>query len=276
MIKTHLALILILSLFLFISHKPPKEDDYVQSESFRIVTYNIRHGSGGQDNTVDLSRIAKQIRDLQADVVFLNEVDNRWARSGYVDQAVELSRLTGLPYMYYAPALTTAKPFSEYGNLFLSKVPISDYRCITLPQLGLEPRNLALIQIEVSGIPITIWGTHLSTNRTERRAQIDAITEHAGAERISLLLGDFNTPSDQDEILPLLISGWKDPWSFLNIEENYTYPSQNPQYRVDYIFTSPDVLRAVSDIRVIPSTASDHFPVVIDINLSVLKTTLGF
>ena len=40
----------------------------------RVMTYNIHHGEG-VDGNVDIDRIAKVIRDANADIVALQEVD---------------------------------------------------------------------------------------------------------------------------------------------------------------------------------------------------------
>ncbi len=53
----------------------------------RVATYNI-HAGAGQDNVFDLDRTAAAIRDLDADVIGLQEVDVHWgARSDFADEA---------------------------------------------------------------------------------------------------------------------------------------------------------------------------------------------
>ena len=61
----------------------------------RILTYNIHHGEG-LDGRIDLPRIAAVIAAQRPDLVALQEVDRNARRSGGVDQAAELGRLTGL------------------------------------------------------------------------------------------------------------------------------------------------------------------------------------
>ena len=63
----------------------------------RVMAYNIKHGRGN-DGRVDIDRIAEVIKRLQPDVVALQEVDNRASRSGRVDEAARLSKLTGLQH----------------------------------------------------------------------------------------------------------------------------------------------------------------------------------
>jgi endonuclease/exonuclease/phosphatase family metal-dependent hydrolase len=49
--------------------------DGQQSETIRILSYNIKHGQG-MDDRVDLKRAAAVINSLQPDLVALQEIDN--------------------------------------------------------------------------------------------------------------------------------------------------------------------------------------------------------
>jgi hypothetical protein len=52
-----------------------------------VMTYNIQHGAG-EDDRLDLRRIADEIRSGGVEVPALQEVDRHWsARSDFVDQA---------------------------------------------------------------------------------------------------------------------------------------------------------------------------------------------
>ena len=59
-----------------------------------VLVYNIHAGkdAAGVDN---LARVAAVVRETNADVVLLQEVDRGTRRSGGVDQPAELARLTG-------------------------------------------------------------------------------------------------------------------------------------------------------------------------------------
>src|SRR6188768_2627991 len=62
---------------------------------FRVLTWNIHHGEG-VDGKLDLARQAAFIKKVDPDAVFLQEVDVKTKRTGGVDQAAELGKLTGL------------------------------------------------------------------------------------------------------------------------------------------------------------------------------------
>ena len=54
----------------------------------------------GQDGKVDLRRAASVIIRLRPDLVALQEVDHRARRSGQVDQAAELGKMTGMHHAF--------------------------------------------------------------------------------------------------------------------------------------------------------------------------------
>src|SRR5687768_15481548 len=65
----------------------------------RVLTYNIHHGEG-VDGRLDLERIARVITAEEPDLVALQEVDVKTRRTGGVDQAAELARLTGMHFAF--------------------------------------------------------------------------------------------------------------------------------------------------------------------------------
>jgi len=74
-----------------------------ESSRIRVLSYNIHHGEG-TDGKLDLARIAKVIEAAKPDLVALQEVDVEAQRSGKVDQAQELSRLTRL-HVAFGPSM---------------------------------------------------------------------------------------------------------------------------------------------------------------------------
>jgi len=79
-----------------------------------VLTYNIHHGEG-VDGKLDLVRIAKVIQEVEPDIVALQEVDQNAGRSGQVDQAAELGRLTKMRSVFGG---NIALQGGEYGNAF--------------------------------------------------------------------------------------------------------------------------------------------------------------
>ncbi|MFP5299324.1 MAG: endonuclease/exonuclease/phosphatase family protein, partial [Actinomycetota bacterium] len=66
----------------------------------RVATFNIHHGVGA-DGRCDLTRIARVIGALEADVVALQELDVGWERSGRVDQPAALAEMLGFEVSFH-------------------------------------------------------------------------------------------------------------------------------------------------------------------------------
>ncbi len=103
--------------------------------TLRILAYNIHHGAGN-DEVLDLERIAELIRSLDPDLVALQEIDNRTERTGGVAQAARLGQLTGMgsafgKFMDYQGG--------EYGMAVLSRLDYEKPTNHVLPA-GPEPR----------------------------------------------------------------------------------------------------------------------------------------
>ena len=104
----------------------------------RVLTYNIHHGEG-TDGRIVLPRIAQLIRRLKPDLVALQEVDNKTRRTGQVDQASELARLTGMRVVF---GRAKNHRGGQYGNVVLSRWPILATQNHPLPKdTGSEPRT---------------------------------------------------------------------------------------------------------------------------------------
>ena len=95
----------------------------------RVLSYNIHHGRG-TDGVVDLERIAGVIRGSAADVVVLQEVDDRTERTGRIDQTAELGRLTGLHAEF---GRQIDYQGGRYGQAILSRTPLEEPRVHVLP-----------------------------------------------------------------------------------------------------------------------------------------------
>lgn len=246
-------------------HVPTHHDGFV-----RFMTYNIHWGLGA-DGVRDLERIAAVLRDTDADVVLLTEVDVNWRRSGNVDQPAYLADAAGYPHSYFGPALTTwasgnSQP-SYYGNLLLSRFPIVRAETIALPRpAGREPRAVIVADIVIDEETVTVLGTHLGLSQMGRMMQVSHIRQLVGTDAVNtIVLGDFNARPESTEMRQLTEqAGLLDTQALMGLEEN-TFPYPEPYARIDYIFVSPDLADAVIHSRALSVAGSDHLPVIADI-----------
>lgn len=172
--------------------KKQNNPDYSAGLTLKVGSYNILHG---REVDLDMSRLAADILACGLDVVGLQEVDNGTRRVGGRDLLPELARACG--YEHYAFFAAMDYDGGEYGIGIISKYPIvsTDMKRLTVID-GTEPRVLAHAVIEVSGIKIDFFNTHLSFETTEIRAtQLSEILAAMGESRTAVLTGDFNLSS---------------------------------------------------------------------------------
>ncbi len=229
--------------------------------TLRVLTYNIHHGEGA-DEKVDLRRIAAVIRSADPDLVALQEVDVKTARSGLVDQAAVLAELTGM-HASFAPAMDYDG--GKYGGAILTKTEPMSASTHPLPAAqGSEPRVMAEARVAVEGVaaPVTVLGTHLDhRNAGQRMAQareIERVLAGRREEGLMILAGDLNEEPDAPTI-QMLLKGWKDATAGRNLK---TFPAKAPRKQIDYVLYRPAAGWRVVESRVIDEkVASDHAPV---------------
>ncbi len=237
----------------------------------RVATFNI-HNAGGPDGVVDLGRVARVITDNRIDVIGLQEVDRHLAaRSGFRDQGRELAEQLGWHHVYRAnvdlepPA--PGQPRRQFGNALMSRWPLANAQNTLLPRPhGGEQRGLLDVQVLLNGGSIRVLNTHLQHNsQAERLAQAARIREHLAQVRGPfILLGDLNATPEQPEIVAIR-DGLVDAWAAVGVGEGFTFSSVNPRKRIDYVLHSYDC-RPIS-AAVLPSDASDHLPLVVDLEV---------
>ena len=230
-----------------------------ETNGLRVLTYNIHIGRG-LDGRYDLARIARVIREADADLVALQEVDRGTRRSQGDDQAAELARL--LPG--YTPFFAQAMPHDggSYGVCVLSRLPVQSTRAVSLPGGGgCGPRAAAVLEVSFAGAPLTFVGTHLeNANREMRLRQAQALEAAVplAPDARAILAGDFNAPPDQAALAPLT-NRWRVTWAG---PPGLSYPAGAPEIAIDHVWSHPAAWADGVRCEVIAEpVASDHRPV---------------
>jgi len=173
----------------------------------------------------------------------------------YSAQVKKLAELTGMKYYYFAKA--TEFNGNPYGNGFLSKIPIKN--CKTFPVPDPNPKKYdgyyetrCLLKAELEN-GFTVLVIHFGLNPDEHINAVKTVMENL-VDKQCILMGDFNVLSENEVLTPIK-DKMVDCGDF--IEGNkLTFPSDNPDRKIDYIFVSHDIEVISAEI---PSTiASDH------------------
>jgi endonuclease/exonuclease/phosphatase family metal-dependent hydrolase len=234
-----------------------------------VLSYNIHHGEG-MDKKIDLERLAGVMRSVSPDVVALQEVDRKTKRSGGVDQAEELSRLTAMKMIY---GRTIDYQGGEYGNAILTRLPIKASSNHPLPfTQGREPR--AVLKVELawpsSGATTTpaggkflFFATHFdfSKDSNDRLSAVSEIAKLVAANPATpaLLAGDLNSTPGSPALKTL-----GETWTIASAGKKlFTTPVARPRSQIDFILYRPADRWRVVEVRVPDEAmASDHRPIV--------------
>ena len=231
----------------------------------RVLSYNTHHCEG-LDGKIDVARIARVIMTSGADIVALQELDQRAERTGKVDQAQEIAALTGMQMRYGA-----AMEFQggHYGQAILSRWPIWRFNVHFLPNpSNREPRIAVSSMIQTAmGYTVRFVGLHLDAAAEDetRWLQVNALREAFGEEKAlpTILAGDFNdVPGSRS--MDRLFKDWADT-SFGN--PSPTSPANAPAQRIDYVLLRPKIWGVVRSDGLDESVASDHRPLLVTLQM---------
>ncbi|MDH3190779.1 MAG: endonuclease/exonuclease/phosphatase family protein, partial [Acidimicrobiia bacterium] len=238
----------------------------------RFMSYNV-HSAFNVEGNLDVEGIARVIEDSRADVVGLQEVPRGRLLSGTTDLLTLLEQRLGFEHIAF---FGTTDPV--WGNAILSRYPIVEIGTDYLPLVGTPMRRGFLgATIDIGGEEVLVISTHLQhVNDSDvhdedpegdlypvHREQIATILANWGGVSPAVLMGDFNARPEWAQIGLILESGWVDSWAEAGTGDGFTSNAADPRFRIDYVFHTQDL--AAVDAGVIQSTASDHFPVVVDL-----------
>ena len=241
----------------------------------RILSYNIWRGGIGRED-----RLAAVIQQTDPDVVVLQEAVNQEA-------VARIAETAGLAHYMSAAGRSLA---------FMSRAPVLHYAWH-------KPRRSRHAFLEI--VPVEgcrLFGVHLSAVHSawteqrrvfELRALLASIASHQSG--FHMLVGDFNTLAPGEvldaSLLPrrlrmlvwlsgggirwrtikrILDAGYVDGFRLLNPDvPGSTFPTWNPHLRLDYAFAPSGFATRLKRCEVVTTdpanTASDHFPILVEI-----------
>ena len=230
----------------------PKSDN-----ALRIISYNIRNAKG-MDLKTDYSRIANVITGLAPDIVAVQEVDNATNRSKGIDVMAELASLTGMHSVFGAAIDYDG---GQYGVGILSKEQPISHHNIPLPGRE-EARTILAAEFDKYVLACTHW----SLTKEDRIASVAIVNELTKLyDKPVFMAGDFNMEPESVEF-QLLSKNWK----VLNSLKKYTFPADNPDRCIDYIFVysaAESLVKLLQGNVLGEPIASDHRPLFVDIEL---------
>lgn len=237
------------------------------AQSLKVMSYNIHHGAD-KDEINTLQKIGEFIKNSNADLIGLQEVDSLCNRSGKVNQMKVLAKMTG---MYYAFQRHFEYDGGAYGLGILSRFPIASQQNdqITSIKNG-EKKSLALLSAVVAlpeGKQVKFATVHFALDQSTRLIQASETISFLESDLPVILTGDFNAVPESKEMELLSIQ-----YKMADSNLGNTFPVVEPSKKIDYIWVSKLCQAQIFNIQ-IPLTVkhSDHLPLEADITLDCSK-----
>jgi endonuclease/exonuclease/phosphatase family metal-dependent hydrolase len=245
--------LLILLLFAGTMGFTGENDTAGRTRNFTILSYNVRNCRGMDDST-DYQRVADIIKRIKPGVVALQELDSATRRSGGVGVLEELARRTKM-YPVYGASIDFQG--GKYGIGILTKERPLGWWSVPLPGRE-ESRSLLIVELK----RFIVCSTHFSLTEEDRLQSVEIINNlFDNTGKPVILAGDLNATPESEVIKRL-----EEKWTMLNDRGVPTFPADNPERCIDYIF----VLKGgnsglyADEARVEQEpVASDHLPVLV-------------
>jgi endonuclease/exonuclease/phosphatase family metal-dependent hydrolase len=225
----------------------------------RLASYNVHRGIG-RDRRMDPGRILGVIREIDPDIIALQEVE---AHDTGGDMLAWLAEQTGTRAIAGA---TLLRGDGHYGNGLLTRCAVRATELVDLSFRRREPRGAIAADLELDGgRALRVVATHLGLRPAERRAQVEYLvklfTWHP--QDYAVLMGDVN-----EWFL------WGRPLKHLHryfapTRAVPTFPARHPLLALDRLWTHPgSILRRLeAHDSALARAASDHLPLVAELEI---------
>jgi endonuclease/exonuclease/phosphatase family metal-dependent hydrolase len=226
-----------------------------------VASYNI-HKAVGLDRRRDPERIVAVLREIDADVIALQEADRRFG-----ERASVLPRQLLDDHSPWQAVHFGIRPSSIgwHGNALLVRRGIEIVSAAPVPLPALEPRGAVRADLVIAGQAVRIVGMHLDLSGLRRRQQVRSVlAQMDGPEVPTVLMGDFNEWSRRDGALREFHPG---QWQVL--APGRSFPSRRPVAMLDRIVVSAEWHCGECAVHHSPlaARASDHLPVFARVSL---------
>lgn len=224
---------------------------------FKVASYNMHKGVG-LDRRRSPERILDVLREIDADVIALQEADRRFGARASVISTHLLDEHSD----WKAVGLgARAASMGSHGNALLVRKTATVDGCGPIHLPALEPRGAVIADVTLSGgAALRVVGMHLDLSGLWRRRQAKAVLAHvdtAAEPRPTVLMGDLNDWSKASGCLR-------------DFGHHYQFAATGPSFhasrpvgRLDRIMASPALRIVDAGVHASPTArrASDHLPI---------------
>jgi endonuclease/exonuclease/phosphatase family metal-dependent hydrolase len=228
-------------------------------------------------NEARQQRVAAVLRDLDADIVALQEVENRYLLQQFVD--------TYLSSMNYQVVLIEGNDTRGIDVALLSRLPIESVTSYQHRRFadgnGVEQKfRRDLLRVRIGGdFAGDVYVVHLKSQHGDQAADVVRESEAQEIARIvaqnrgknagyrAVVIGDFNEVDDMPTLEILRNSGLLDTMAGT---KKYSYNKKPYLTRIDFALMTPALAKVVGDAQIINQLGqhelkkcSDHYPLLV-------------
>jgi len=217
------------------------------------------------------ARIVEVLREMDADIIALQEVLSLRGAAREKDQARYISEEMGMTCVVGG---TRIHHGGIYGNAVLTRLPLVETRNYDISVRGREQRGCMRADITANGGGLLhVFNVHLGTAFIERRHQARKLVNSVilNSEELSgprIMLGDFNEWT-RGLTTRLLASHLRSADVRAHLPRSKTYPGVLPFLHLDHVYF--DDLLELEAMSLHKSrtalVASDHLPLVADFRI---------
>jgi endonuclease/exonuclease/phosphatase family metal-dependent hydrolase len=235
--------------------------------SLKVATYNIRK-CVGTDRRRDPARVLEVLREIDADIIALQEADRRFGlRASAIPHPMLLEHSDYVPVKLSGRVPNTPTGIGWHGNAILVRRGLEVRHAQPLVIPTLEPRGAVVAELRVHGVSIRILGVHLDLSGLWRRRQIRAMLAYLDGVQHpmpTVILGDFNQWSDRGALSEFAFHHHR------LVKTPPSFHSRRPVARLDRIIVSHDIAvdAAGAHGSALATMASDHLPLWADIRIA--------
>lgn len=232
----------------------------------RVLSWNV-HGFVGAGGAFDPARTAATVRRIAPSVAAFQEIDLR------VHGAAILEPLAEAIGPFRAEATAMGDGENWYGQLLVSRYPMARVLVHDITRERFEPRRILDVTLETEYGSLRVLATHFGLTLRERRYQQGEVRRLAAAEQSlpTLVIGDFN------EWRPLWGAAGRllGPGAKISPQSLRSFPAAFPLFALDRAATLPGALLKHTSLGREDAGASDHLPLVVELEPGVLGKQLS-
>lgn len=246
--------------------------------NIRVLTVNTHKGFTIMNRRFVLPELRDAVRAVNADVVFLQEVqgthEHHSKRILAWPEAPHYEFLADEIWPQFAYGRNAVYPSGHHGNAVLSKFPITAYHNHDVSVDGHEARGMLHCTLGVPGeeTPIHAICVHLGLAEAHRKRQLellcDIVSQQVPATAPLLVAGDFNDWRDRAHEVLERCARLDEVFVHATGRAARTFPARLPLLRLDRIYVrNARTHRPVALPRHPWSRLSDHAPLAAEIAL---------